>query len=60
MAEYSEFRLQLTPDLTNPGHWKAEIKDSPDKDLIGETASFKPIFTREQLKLLRDRTAGPT
>jgi hypothetical protein len=59
MTEYSEFRLLLTPDVTNPGHWRAEIRDSPDTNLIGETVSFRPSFTRDQLQLLRDRNGWP-
>lgn len=59
MNEYNEFRLTLGADDSNPGQWKVQIIKSPADFVIGKKETFKPGFTRTQLKLLRNRNGWP-
>lgn len=59
MAEYEEFRIELTPNLQSAGTWNVNLVECPIKTLVGSKGVINPQFTRQQLRRLRSRSGWP-
>lgn len=59
MAEYDEFRIQLSPVVDQPDQWSVQLLDCSIAQLIRPYAPIKPTFQRSRLLRLRNRTGWP-
>jgi hypothetical protein len=60
MAEYEEFRIELSPNLQNAGSWDVTLAKCPVPGLAGPQGTVAPAFTRKQLRRLRNRNNWPS
>ncbi|MFY9618251.1 MAG: CHAT domain-containing protein [Pyrinomonadaceae bacterium] len=60
MAEYEEFRLEISPSLRAPSGWDINLVKCPVADLAGDQGTVVPTFTRTQLLRLRNRHDWPS
>lgn len=60
MAEYEEFRLEISPSLRKPSGWDITLAKCPVAGLAGDKGTVVPTFTRTQLRRLRNRNDWPS
>lgn len=59
MADYEEFRIEISPSLRVPGNWDITLTKCPIAGLQGDKGTSQPTFTRTQLRRLRNRNDWP-
>lgn len=56
---YESFRVLISPNVANPGTWSVEVRECPIPGLVGSSDVVAPMFTRDELRRLRNAALWP-